>query len=110
MRLAYVQSHPTTMMNFAVVQVTGAFLGRLTHSLTEAELELSVLKSNKVGAQGVGIHLHDYTDANQCLLDAMELVFPETAEDGLDIQDPTVTEIMDKVWAHAFGLLTKVYQ
>ena len=110
MRLDYVQRHPNTAMNFAVVKVTGAFLGRLAHSLTEAELELSVIKSNRLGAPGVGIHLHDYTDANQCLLDALELVFPETAEDGVDIQDSVVAEIMDKSWENAFALLTKVYQ
>ena len=109
MKLDYVKSHPTTMMNHTIVAVTGAFLGRLTRNLTEAELELSVLKSQRVGTPGVGSHMHDYTDADQCMLDAIEAVFPETVEDGVDIQDPIVSEIMARAWHNASALLSKVY-
>lgn len=58
MRLDYAKNHPNTQTKFTVVAVTGAFLSRLTKALTEAELELSVLKNRSCGGNQLS-YLHD---------------------------------------------------
>ena len=107
MRLEYVKAR-AHMHHHAVVELTGRFLAGLAHTLESAELELSVLKQ-ATAEKGIS-HLHDYTDANEVMLQAMSKVFPDTEDEDIDIQDPFISALITRAWSLAARTLELVYE
>lgn len=106
-RLEYVKGRPNRH-NHALVALTGAFMLRLARVLEPAELELSVLKQHTAPC-GVSM-LHEYCDANQVMLDALEAVFPdESQDDDFDLNDEFIAWLVRNAWTHTELGLTAVY-
>lgn len=106
MNLEYVKNHPTTSRKHAVIAVTANFLLGLTRALSESELELSVLKNAQREPGDPVDFLHDYTDANLIIINALEETF---LQDEFDLQDDFVSDLIRDCWAQAGHLLAHAY-
>lgn len=111
MHFDYVKSHPTIATKGAVVALSAAFILELTRTLDTAELELSVLKNSLPSHQPGVCHLADYTDSNQCMLNAFEVVFPGAwGDEEADITDMFVSDLFNDAWKLAAGWLDEAFK
>jgi hypothetical protein len=109
MRFDYVKNHPATR-GAAVAALTGAFTFKLAVTLEAAEIELATLKNAQTGA--LEDHLHDYCDANQVMLDAVELVFSDLSEEDvaeLITGDSHMVDLVEAAWAETGRTLNRVF-
>ena len=109
MRLEYVRQRPGSHHHRqAEAMLTANFLERIAHYFDAAELELAAVRQ-RTAEPGVS-HLHDFYDANQLMLDAMEKTFPELPEDDwYDGSDVFVGSLMDKAWSNVAKTLESIY-
>lgn len=109
MNLDYIANRAETERTPFVISVTAVFLRNIAKHLSSAELELSVLKQRSA-PPGIN-RLHDYTDANQHLLDAMEEVLGDGLDDeGVDVTNEFVGGVFSDVWKLSKGLLEAAFR
>ncbi len=110
MNLDYIERHQTTEFKPFVVAVTGVFLRKLTRSLSSAELELAVLKQRMHPQHSGKIsYLHDYTDADTLLEEAILEVANDESGDIFDNTTPLIDGVTFEVWKAASNLLKEVF-
>lgn len=108
----FVKNHPTTTQKMVEAAVAAEFVTQLVKVLDFAELELSVLK-NSLPSRPYGVcFLADYTDPNQCMLNAIGTVLPDCCEpdDEPDLTgDSFLSEIADNAYRLASAMLHNAY-
>lgn len=92
----------------ALIIVTSQFLLELDTLLYSAEFELAMRKNaSEQGDCGHVNYLHDYCDANQCMLNALAQVFPGHE---FDPTDEEVGALIDEVYALATKWCCEVWR